>query len=226
MSGDDDDKPTVILDLNAIKKQKLAQEEELANIVHELEFAVGTEDEVKDVKEATMTKSSPIATKANNVVEIEPKFEADNLDSETFAAQFLETRAKIPEPEVKQTRVILFDFNSDFFAKSKEQFPKGYDYHIATDLPQLNKHLTSKTLQIVVFNYDVNPKAVNQLTAQIKKKFPLTKTMIIAKSISPEKAKLHAATASGANGYYKLPLDASKVESELKKIQGLLKKAG
>lgn len=224
MSGDDDDKPTVILDLNAIKKQKQKQEEDLANIVHELEFAVGPEE----ASEMTVTKTvteSKAAIVVETLKEIKPEFETDNLDSEAFAEQFLETRAKEPAPvELKKSRVILFDYNSDFFQKSLPQFPKGHDYRIAKTLPELNKFLSSKDQQIVVFNYDVNPKAVNQLTAQIKKKFPLTKTMIIAKSISPEKAKAHAQTSSGANGYYKLPLEAAKLDKELKNIQGLVKK--
>lgn len=197
MSGDDDDKPTVVLDLNALKKQKLKQEEELANIAQELEFAVGPD-------------------------------ESSDIDSEEFAEKFLDQRAEIePIAESKNTfPIILFDFNSDFFQKSKAHFPKGFEYHIAKSLPDLNKLLGSKVFQIVVFNYDVNPKAVNQLTAQIKQKFPQTKTLIMAKAISPEKAKIHAKTQSGANGYYKFPLEASKIEAEFYKIKQSVKKVG
>ena len=44
MSGpDEDDKPTVVLDLNLLKKQKLMQEEDLANIATELEFNTAPE---------------------------------------------------------------------------------------------------------------------------------------------------------------------------------------
>lgn len=195
MSGDDDDKPTVILDLNALKKQKMKQEEELANIVQELEFSIGED------KPGTAVP-----------------------DSEQFAEDFLKHRN---DPvERKPFRVILFDFQSDFFHKSKAQFPKGFDYQIAKDLQALNKFLGSKTFQIVVFNYDVNPKAVNQLTAQIKKKFPHTKTVIMAKNISPEKAKMHARTPSGAHGYYQFPLEEKKIQSEFLKIHQTMKKAG
>lgn len=225
MSGDDDDKPTVILDLNAIRKQKQKQEEDLANIAQDLEFAVATDEEV--VKTSVTTTAPKIeALKVPEAAPvIGPDFAVSSISSEEFAEQFLEQRAHTPEPEIK-TKVILFDFNSDFFEKSKSKLPLGYEYQIARTLPELNKILSSKTFQIVVFNYDVNPKAVNQLTAQIKKKFPVTKTMIVAKAISPEKAKAHAATSSGANGYYKLPLEASTFEAELKKIHTLIKKAG
>jgi hypothetical protein len=188
---DEDDKPTVVLDLNALKKQKLKQEEDLANIAQELEFAVGPDDS---------TGPSPVN------------------DSETFAEEFLEQRASATFP------IILFDFQSDFFQKTKGQFPKGHQYHIAKTLPELNKFLGVKTFQIVVFNYEVNPKAVNQLSAQIKLKFPTTKTMIMAKAISPEKAKMHAKTASGASGYYQFPLNAEKIQNEFLKIHDSVKK--
>src|SRR5690606_18450927 len=169
---DDDDKPTVVLDLNALKKEKLAKEEELANMAHELEFAVGPESKTK--KETT----------------------------EEFTENFLLERAKLePAPqEEKKVPIILFDFNSDLFHKSQAAFPQGYEYHFAKTLPELNKFLANKNLQIVVFNYDAHPKAVNQLSAQIKQKFPMIKTMIIAKAISPEKAAVHAKSQFGATG--------------------------
>lgn len=205
MSGDEDDKPTVVLDLNALKKQKLKQEEELANIAQELEFAVGPETE---------TSSGKIEA-------------PETMDSEEFAEEFLSKRAQEKETSAPKTpafRVILFDFQSDFFEKALTQFPKGFDYQVARNLQDLNKFLATKSFQICVFNYDVNPKAVNQLTAQIKQKFPSTKTIIMAKNISPEKAKIHAKTPSGANGYYQFPLDAKKVQSEFLKIHQNVKK--
>lgn len=187
MSGnDEDDKPTVVLDLNALKKQKLKQEEDLANLATELEFGVNSDSSApKSVKEPSL---NPGAAKPNFTV-------------------------------------VLFDFQSDFFKKSLGQLPKGYNYVVVTSLNDLNQHLKSKSFQIVVFNYDVNPKAVNQLCAQIKQKLPSTKTMIMAKAISPEKAKIHAQTPSGASGYYQFPLDASKIEKEFLKIHSQLRKA-
>lgn len=210
MSGEDeDDKPTVVLDLNALKKQKLKAEEDLANIASELEFNVGQDEP------APKPKRPP------------PKMETTGtgeVDSETFAERFLDQREKESPASASQFKVLLFDFNSDFFQKSKAQFPKGFEYKVLKTLPELNQSLRSKDFQIVVFNYDVNPRAVNQLCAQIKQKFPVTKTMIMAKNISPEKARLHAKTPSGASGYYQFPLDPSKVEKEFQKIHSTVKK--
>lgn len=197
MSVSDEDKPTVVLDLNELKKQKLKQEEDLESIVQDLEFAVGPSEKVGSVK--------PAGSRSATVSDI-PK-------------------AKTPAPKSSSFPVILFDYQSDFFEKTQAQFPKGFDYQIAKTLNDLNKLLSAKSFQIVVFNYDVNAKAVNQLTAQIKQKFPTTKTLIMAKVISPEKAKSHAQTASGASGYYQFPLDTKKIEAEFLKIQENVKKA-
>jgi hypothetical protein len=184
MSGpDEDDKPTVVLDLNALKKLKMKQEEDLANMASELEFNIPPEEDV----------SAPLAS------------------------------GKESSPP-KNLSVILFDFGSDFFHQSQSQFPKGFQYKIIKTLPELNDCLKVKSFQIVVFNYDVNPKAVNQLCAQIKAKMPTTKTMIMAKAISPEKAKIHAQTPSGAAGYYQFPLDSGKIEKEFLKIHQQVKK--
>ncbi len=183
--GDDDDRPTVVLDLNALKKQKLAEEEKLGNIEDEIQFDV----HAKSTDEATITSVGSLPLK-------------------------------------DQVKVVLFDFQSEFFRKSISNFPHGYDYIMATSLEELNNCLRSKENQIVVMNYDVNAKAVNQLSAQIKNKFPRSKVLIIAKAISPEKAKIHAQTAAGASGYYQLPLNAEKIRGELEKIAMGFKKVG
>lgn len=206
MSGaDEDDKPTVVLDLNALKKQKQKQEEEMNNIVNELEFNVGED----------VTSSE---------------------DSEDFAENFLNARKEAeikPTPQsvtgtgpITKLKIILFDLQSDFFKKAMPQMPKGLDYKLINNLNDLNQQLRVKEFQIAVFNYDGNPKAVNQLTAQIKTKFTHIKTVIMAKNISPEKAKIHAKTASGANGYYQLPLDAQKIIKEFTRIHDEVKKKG
>ena len=182
--NDEDDKPTVVLDLNALKKQKLAEEEKLAHIEEEIEFDVLAHEQTED----TITTVQSV-------------------------------------PAKEEIRVVLFDFQSDFFQKSMKHFPMGFDYVMATSLDELNSCLRSKGFQIVVFNYDVNAKAINQLSAQIKQKFPNSKVLIMAKAISPEKAKIHAKTPSGASGYYQLPLDPKKLESELLRIHEKEKKS-
>ena len=193
MSGefDEDDKPTVILDLNALKKQKLKQEEDIANLGKEIEFSIS-------MKTRTKIKLSSI------------------LDSK--GVQENDFYSQQPDEAINYFRVILFDFESDFFRESIDLFPAGYDYQMANDLAQLNKYLASKEFQLIVFNYDVGVKAVNQLIAQIKKKFPFCRTLIVAKKINREKAAIHSKTPSGASGYYQLPLEQEKLDVKFQKI--------
>lgn len=170
---DEDDKPTVVLDLNALKKQKLKDEEDLANMASKIEFNV---------------------------------YQDGAIETE-------------PEVEEKLFKVIYFDFQSDLFSKS--DLPSGFETIVVNDLKGLNTHLKAKDFQIVVFNYDAHPKAVNQLCMQIKQKLPTTKTIIVAKNISPEKAKMHAKTPYGARGYLAHPLTADKLKAEFLRIYAL-----
>ncbi len=181
MTDDEEDKPTVVLDLNALKKQKLKEEEDLSLLNQELEFSVGSY--------SGPVSKDPRAAPVSNQKNLAPS---------------------LP--------VILFDFQSDFFQKELKNLPAKFDYHLVKDLPGLNKFLAQKKFQVIIFNYDVSPKAVNQLTSQIKQKFSHAKTLIVAKSISAEKAKIHAKTPSGADGYYQLPFKEEGFCNEVQKI--------
>lgn len=171
----EDDKPTVVLDLNSLKKQTLKQEEEIGSPGPELEFLIH--------KEASA-----------------------------------EIKFGLTQEEKVSLKVVLFDFQSNLFEEIKHLLPECHEYKLIKDLVGLNESLKLKSFQIVLFNYDSNPKAINQLCAQIKSKFPHTKTIITAKSISPEKAAIHAKSPSGANGYLKQPIDAQQFETEILRI--------
>ena len=179
---DEDDKPTVVLDLNALKKQALKEEEDLTNAG-------------KDLNDLAPGAAIEFNVKAENIPEVE-----------------------VPTRRPRKFQVILLDLQSTFFKSQLDLFPIGFNYTIATNLAELNAAMAEKQFKILAFNYDANPKAVNQLTAQIKLKFPHVKTLIMAKSISPEKARAHAQTASGANGYYQLPIDTGKIENQFMRI--------
>ncbi len=204
---DEDDKPTVVLDLEALKKQKIKQEEDLAKMATELEFTMpqtedADEEEFEYEEDFQQEKQEASHTSLGR----------DNFSNHQVAKDQIQKLNELP--------IILFDFDSDFFQKSLGKFPAGYQYKIIHSLAELNQCLKFKGFQIIIFNYDVNPKAVNQLCAQIKVKMPLTKTMIMARAISPQKAAIHAKSASGASGYYQFPLEAKRVEKEFNKIKG------
>jgi hypothetical protein len=203
---DEDDKSTVVLDLVALRKQKQKQEEDLANIASELEFNVGNDEDAL-------------------FPGVDDDFGASAV--ETFEAPKPKALPKKAEAAVSKTKtpVVLFDYKSDFFQKSLSVFPKQYEYKVTKSLTDLNACLKSKNYKLVVFNYDGDAKAVNQLCAQIKLKYPTIKTIIMAKAISPQKAQMHAKTKSGASGYYQLPLETAKIEKEFQKIDAQIKKA-
>ncbi|MGK0367838.1 MAG: hypothetical protein ACI9QD_000977 [Thermoproteota archaeon] len=134
------------------------------------------------------------------------------------------TKSETQEEESKlKFKVIFFDYKVVLFEINKELFPQGYDYTISTDVKHLSGLLKTKDFQIVVFNYAGDPKSVNTLCAQVKAKFPSTKTIIVAKNLAPAKAKAHQATSSGANGYMNLPLTTEKMEEEFTSIYNATK---
>jgi hypothetical protein len=184
MSPDDeDDKPTVVLDLKALKKQALEKNEDLTGVEHEAP--------PQDPNEGIVEQPIEFAVKSEDIPEV----------------------ASVGRKPHK-LEVIMFDLQNEFFKANRDLFPKGFQYQLASGLPELNAAIAPKQFKILVFNYDENPKAINKLLGQIKTKFPHVKTLLMAKSISAEKAKLHSQSASGANAYYQLPLDSTKIEAQ------------
>ncbi len=69
-----------------------------------------------------------------------------------------------------------------------------------------------------MFYFDANPKAANQLCAQLRAKFPHAKTVVVAKNLSEKKVQIHQNSPAGASGYITLPLEVSKVTDVLEAI--------
>lgn len=190
--NDEDDKSTVVLDINALKEAAKRQQESLDDISSELEFSAATDSEIKQPAQAHQVEPDPLSAE-------------------------LDLDGPVQEVEVKP-EVLLFDFNSEYFQKSYSHFPQKYDYSILNSLEQLNKKLSEQGQKLIVFNYNAAPKAVNQLCAQIKIKFPHIRTLILAKNLSNEKAQAHKASKSGANGYLSAPFKPQDLSDEIGKI--------
>jgi hypothetical protein len=173
MSDDEDDKPTVVLDINALKAELDKKKEELDDIAQDLSFAAT--EEIAD----------------------EPAPE---------------------EPTIHDKEYILFDLNSEFFQKNKAKLPGDFNYVVVNDLKELNSKMQSGDDKVVIFNYNAAPKAVNQLTIQIKAKFPKVKTVIMAKNLSDDKAQAHKKTKSGAHAYISVPFKNENMIDILKKV--------
>jgi hypothetical protein len=169
MSGDEDDKATVVIDINALKKQKETKEKEIADLANALKFS-----------------GAP------------------------------------GETGVAQTPIIFFEFGGTTFNEAKPHIPTDMNCKIVGTLPELNEWLKKKIPMVVVFPFDVNPKAVNQLSAQLKVKFKHVKTIFVARGLSPEKIKVHQASVAGAHAYLKAPFSVNEMKSCLSQA---LKKA-
>lgn len=169
MSGDEDDKATVVIDINALKKEKEKKEKEMAEYAGSLEFGVDAHDD-------------------------EPRS---------------------GEKSLHQVPVLFFEFGGKTFSDMKIQLPTDIEYKIVKDLAALNEWLKKKTPLVVVFAFDVNPKAINQLCAQLKVKFKHVHTVIVAKKLSPEKVKLHKSSPAGAAGYVQYPFTKADMSQAL-----------
>lgn len=187
MNNEEDDKPTVVLDLNALKKELAENAKVSDEVTQDIEFAVHQDTDTHKLDELSLDES---------------------LDEE------------IDLSEEQHQRVVFFDFQSQYFSKLLPKLPEGhFNYEIISELKDLNAILQSKEAVTVVFNYNAAPKAVNQLTAQIKAKFAVTKTVIVAKGLSAEKAELHRKSKSGANAYLSVPFSIEKFEETIKKAK-------
>ena len=117
-------------------------------------------------------------------------------------------------------KFIFFDFKSEYFSKLLPKLPGDkFDFNLITELKDLNSILQSKEPTTVIFNYNAAPKAVNQLTTQIRAKFPNTKTIIVAKGLTPEKAQAHKESKAGSNAYLSVPFNIAKFEETVRSVK-------
>lgn len=195
--NDEDDKATVVLDINALKEE-LAQKSVSGGdaIEQEVEFAIAPGDDVTNPS-SEVPEGLSIGDDLGEDLE-------DDID---LAAQIEE-----------KIQVVMFDFNSEYFTKLSPKLPDTFDYNIVKELKDLNKVLTAREPVVIMFNYNAAPKAVNQLTTQIKAKFPDAKTIIIAKGLTPEKAQQHKNSKAGANSYLSVPFNIAKFEEAIKSV--------
>lgn len=190
--NDEDDKATVVLDINALKKEMAEKK------------AAGDETIEQDI-EFSVTSSN---------IDIQSSESQDEQEPELILGDELEDELL----EEEKLKVVLFDLNSEYFTKLSAKLPDTFEYIIVKELKELNKVLLSKEEVVIMFNYNAAPKAVNQLTSQIKAKFAHAKTVIMAKGLSEEKTQQHKDSKAGANGYLSVPFNLSKFETTIKSV--------
>jgi molybdopterin converting factor small subunit len=180
MSNEEDDKPTVVLDISALKEE-LAQKKNVNEAIdQEIEFAVH-----------------------------------DDTDSTDLDANELSLEDDLDEDDL----IIFFDYSSTYFSKLVPKLPsEGYDFKVIKELKELNTYLQSGDSVKILFNYSAAPKAVNQLTTQIKSKFPNAKTIIVGKGLTADKAAVHQKSKAGADAYLNIPFSVKKFKSTVDSI--------
>lgn len=184
----EDDKPTVVLDIDALKAELAAKKNVSEAIDQDIEFSIHADE------------TSPGYANPNS--EIQTKVD-------------------------KTKEIVFFDYSSGYFSKLLPKLPKSndkinekinYKFTLISTLPELNKILQSQAECIIIFHYNAAPKAVNQLTTQVKSKFKKAKTIIVAKGLSQEKANAHKASKAGADNYLSVPFSVKQFKKAIDSI--------
>jgi hypothetical protein len=146
--------------------------------------------------------------------------EVTTVDLQFTMAENDETSVAAKPDNVKEYDfpVVCFDFGSQLFSNNLLSFPAGFNYQLATDLQGINKYLMQNTFMVLFLNYDGSPQAVNQISAQVKAKFPNCKTIIVAHNLDEQKVAIHKNTPAGATGYLTYPMETEKIRQELERI--------
>lgn len=147
-------------------------------------------------------------------------------------AQFEELEFNIPDDEkdeviaLTQSNILddincplyYLEYKTEFFQKI--EFAKNFKTATSiSNIQDLNTAMVQKEPSILLIYYNASPKLSNQITLQVKNKFPDTKTVIIAKNLSDEKSKLHAKSKYSANEYISYPFQTEELELKLKALK-------
>lgn len=117
-----------------------------------------------------------------------------------------------------QKNVYFFQYKTSYFSDNDSFFKQAINFEVLSDIKELNAVLTNDPSSIIVFYYNSLPKAINQLSMQIKTKFTNTSTIIIAKNLSASKAQQHHESKYGADSYLNDPFTVEDLEKTVSKL--------
>lgn len=101
--------------------------------------------------------------------------------------------------------LIFFDLNNQFFKFWISEIGFNFNHKIVTDLKELTLELKSQDKVVLVFNYSLTPKTVEQLIPQIKAKFSHVRVVIIGQTLSNEDIVRLKGANMGVHSFLKLP---------------------
>lgn len=130
----------------------------------------------------------------------------------------IEEEEEVALEALSKKKIFLLAYKTEFFAKRDKIFSGLHECSIITAIKDLNKNITEFPDAIFIMYFNDTPKAVNQISEQIKRKFPKASSVIIAKNLSAAKAKQHQDSKYGANAYLNEPFTKEVLESKLSEL--------
>lgn len=124
--------------------------------------------------------------------------------------------------EATQKKIFLIAYKTNYFYSKTEIFNSLKNCQVIVDIKELNQVITKNADAIFVMFFNDTPKAINQISEQIKSKFPKASSLIIATNLSTSKAKKHQSSKYGANAYLNEPFTLDELNSTLTQLDLLL----
>ena len=121
-------------------------------------------------------------------------------------------------PVKNQKKIFVFGYKTNFFKENQNLFSTLENLTTMTKINDLNKHISENPDGIFIMYFNDTPKAINQISEQIKRKFEKASSIIIAKNLSIKKAQEHKASKYGANGYLNEPFSVEDLEAKIQEI--------
>lgn len=130
-----------------------------------------------------------------------------------------ETQAKpAVKPQRNTLKLYLFSYQTNYFKKNKTFFKENSSPVLCPELKDLNQVISKQKNATIVFYYNDSPKVINQLSMQIRTKFPSIRTIIIAKNLSEKKALAHKNSQYGASFYLAEPFSVPSFNEIVKNL--------
>ena len=185
--------------LGIIQSNDIDEDDEDKTSTLNLGSAISNDDEV--ALEIPASEGDP--TLEMNTVDLE----ISNMD-ESPDLPVVEERVEEPEKPaetVTKSRLIFFDYKSEFFAYLIKELDQGLNYKIVEEFEELPRELQAGGETILFLNYSAYPKLCSQLIPKVKSKFKNVKIVIVAKNLTAEKIQAHKSSAEGVHEYLSFP---------------------
>lgn len=160
-----------------------------------------------------MSEKEDNATVVVNIKDLKKHYEELSDISEIDNLEFL---VDSEEPKIENANLAVFDYKGNTL---QEMIKIGIIPNYAkvlTDPKELNEYLKIKEIKHILFNYHIEPKAINTLLTQINKISPKTVTIVVAQGLTDQFINKHQSSTSKATKYLNYPFKLSDLTDMLK----------